>query len=58
MAGFHSDGNIYTFVIALKFCNAKMTNIYMWLDLRKPSSVEYFIFRELPLLNIQATLAR
>ena len=30
----------------------------MWLDLRKPGLVEYFIFREIPFWNIQATLAR
>ena len=29
----------------------------MWLDLRKPGLVEYFIFQEIPLLNIQVTLA-
>ena len=30
---------------------------YMLLNLRKPDLVEYFTFREIPLLNIQATLA-
>ena len=32
--------------------------ISLCLYLRKPSLVEYFIFREIPFLNIQATLAR
>ena len=38
-------------------CFVEFCRVILQFDLRKPGMVEYFIFREIPVLNIQATLA-